>query len=206
MASSLPPPDLAGTTIAGKYVIDRLVGGGAMGSVWAAQHTTLGHRVAIKFIHPKLAEKAESARRFETEARAAAKLRSRHAVQVYDYGTTPEGQPYIVMEFIDGESLDEAIWDRGALPAAEVIEIISQAAQALDVAHRAGVIHRDLKPENIMLATDAEAGSLGYTVKLVDFGIAKLLHDDTAQGGMGTTRAGAVVGTPTYMSPEGLTG
>jgi eukaryotic-like serine/threonine-protein kinase len=205
-SSTVPPPDLAGLIIAGKYRIERLVGGGAMGSVWAARHATLGHSVAIKFIHPRLAEKAESARRFETEARAAAKLRSRHAVQVYDHGTTPDGQHYIVMEFLEGTSLDEAIWERGALPPAEVIEIIAQAAQALDVAHRAGVIHRDLKPENIMLATDPEAGRLGYTVKLVDFGIAKLLDDDVARSGMGTTHAGAVVGTPTYMSPEGLTG
>jgi eukaryotic-like serine/threonine-protein kinase len=206
MASTIPPHDLSGLIIAGKYRIERLVGGGAMGSVWAARHTTLGHSVAIKFIHPKLAEKEESSRRFETEARAAAKLKSRHAVQVYDHGKTPDGQPYIVMEFLEGTSLDDAIWERGALPPHEVIEIISQAAQALEVAHRAGVIHRDLKPENIMLATDPEGGPLGYTVKLVDFGIAKLLHDDVTQSGMATTRAGSVLGTPTYMSPEGLTG
>ena len=99
------PPDLIGITIAGKYRIERLVGGGAMGSVWAAKHTTLGNSVAIKFIHPKLAAGKETARRFETEARAAAKLKSRHAVQVYDYGTTPDGQPYIVMEFLEGKTL-----------------------------------------------------------------------------------------------------
>src|SRR5439155_14203587 len=108
-----------------------------------------------------------------------------------------------VMEFFDGQSLDSAIDERGPLPPGEVIDIVCEAAVALEVAHAAGVVHRDLKPDNIMLAHDRES-KRGYTVKLVDFGIAKLVEDEMANVGM--TRAGSVVGTPRYMSPEGLTG
>jgi serine/threonine protein kinase len=204
--SSLPPPstDLTGTVVAGKYRVDRLVGHGAMGSVWAARHISLGHTVAIKFIHPELTSNKEAMRRFETEARAAAKLRSRHVAQVHDHGVTSDGLPYIVMDFLEGQSLESAIRQRGPLPPGEVIAIICEAAIALDVAHAAGVVHRDLKPDNIMLARDPESKPRGYTVKLVDFGIAKLVEDEVAN--VGTTRAGAVLGTPRYMSPEGLTG
>ena len=195
--------DLADTVVAGKYRVEELVGRGAMGSVWAARHTTLGHRVAIKFIHTELAKNRDAVRRFETEAKAAAKLKSRYVVQVHDHGITSSGLPYIVMEFLEGQSLESAIAERGPLPPAEVIDIVCEAAVALEVAHAAGVVHRDLKPDNIMLARDVES-KRGYTVKLVDFGIAKLLADEVAN--VGATRAGAIVGTPRYMSPEGLTG
>src|SRR5882724_3842816 len=195
--------DLTDIVVAGKYRVERLLGRGAMGSVWAARHTTLGHMVAIKFIHPELTENEDALRRFQTEARAAAKLKSRHVAQVHDHGVTSTGIPYIVMEFLEGQSLESAITERGPLPPDEVIEIIVQAANALEVAHKAGIVHRDLKPENIMLARDSES-KLGYTVKLVDFGIAKLVADDV--GNVATTRVGMVMGTPRYMSPEGLTG
>jgi serine/threonine-protein kinase len=200
-----PPPDLTGTVVAGKYRVERILGRGAMGSVWYATHTSLGHAVAIKFIHPDLASSAQARRRFETEAKAAAKLKSRHVAQVYDHGVSETEQPYIVMEFLEGHSLESVIEARGALPPQEVMLIIEQAARALETAHRAGVVHRDLKPDNIMLATDPEAKPFGYTVKLVDFGIAKMVSD---QGGSigGATHAGAVVGTPHYMAPEALTG
>jgi serine/threonine protein kinase len=204
--ASLPPlsADLAGVVVAGKYRVQEPVGHGAMGSVWSARHVSLGHTVAIKFIHPELVTNKDMMRRFETEAKAAAKLRSRHVAQVQDHGVTSDGLPYIVMEFLEGQSLESAIDERGPLPPAEVIAIICEAAVALDVAHSAGVVHRDLKPDNIMLARDVESKPRGYTVKLVDFGIAKLVEDEVANVGM--TRAGAVLGTPRYMSPEGLTG
>jgi serine/threonine protein kinase len=200
-----PPLDLTGTVVAGKYRVERILGRGAMGSVWFATHTSLGHGVAIKFIHPDLARSAQARRRFDTEAKAAAKLKSRHVAQVYDHGVSETEQPYIVMEFLEGQSLESVIDARGALPVAEVITVIEQAARALETAHRAGVVHRDLKPDNVMLATDPEAKPFGYTVKLVDFGIAKVVTDE-ATGGGGATHAGAVVGTPHYMSPEALTG
>jgi serine/threonine-protein kinase len=204
MTSLAPLIDFAGTVVAEKYRVEQLVGRGAMGSVWAARHTTLGNAVAIKFIHPELTSSKEALRRFETEARAAAKLKSRHVAQVYDNGVTETDQPYIVMEFLEGQSLEAAIRERGPLPADEVIAIISEAALALEVAHRESIIHRDLKPDNIMLARDPESKPRGYTVKLVDFGIAKLLTDEAAISG--ATASGSVLGTPHYMAPEALTG
>jgi serine/threonine-protein kinase len=192
--------------VAGKYRVEHILGRGAMGSVWFATHTSLGHAVAIKFIHPELARSAQARRRFETEAKAAAKLKSRHVAQVYDHGVSDTGQPYIVMEFLEGHSLESVIEKRGALPPQEVLVIIEQAARALESAHRAGVVHRDLKPDNIMLATEPDAKPYGYTVKLVDFGIAKVLSDEAAGSSGGATHAGAVVGTPHYMAPEALTG
>jgi serine/threonine-protein kinase len=203
MTAPLPEADMFGKLVAGKYRVERLVGQGAMGSVWAARHVSLGHAVAIKFIHPDLARSPTALRRFETEARAAAKLKSRHVVQVYDHGIA-DAQPYIVMEYLEGRSLESIIREQGALPPDDVIALIGEAAVALEVAHAAGVIHRDLKPDNIMLANDAESKPRGYVVKLVDFGIAKLLTDVEGSGA-GTTRAGVVLGTPFYMSPEALT-
>ncbi|HEY2409682.1 MAG TPA: serine/threonine-protein kinase [Polyangiaceae bacterium] len=203
MSNSLPPA-FEGTTVAGRYRVERLIGQGGMGSVWAGRHLTLNQLVAIKFIHPKLAGSSEALRRFDTEAKAAARIKSRHAVAVFDHGITESGQPYIVMEYLEGESLEQMVRRRGKLPLAEVAEIVQQAARALSAAHDAGIVHRDLKPDNIFLATDREAGARGYLVKLVDFGIAKIVHDEAA-GGAAATQAGMVLGTPHYMSPEALT-
>jgi serine/threonine protein kinase len=199
------PPNLQGTTIAGRYLVERLIGQGGMGTVWAGRHITLDQQVAIKFVHPKLAGSSEALRRFDTEAKAAARIKSRHAVAVYDHGITEAGQPYIVMEYLEGESLEQAIMRRGKLPLHEVAEIVQQASRALFAAHQAGIVHRDLKPDNIFLARDGESGTRGYSVKLVDFGIAKMVHEEAA-GGASTTQAGMVLGTPLYMSPEALTG
>jgi len=199
-----PPPDMQGTTIAGRYLVERLIGQGGMGTVWAGRHISLDQLVAIKFVHPKLAGSAEALRRFDTEAKAAARIKSRHAVAVYDHGVSESGQPYIVMEYLEGESLEQSIARRGKLPLHEVAEIVQQAARALHAAHQAGIVHRDLKPDNIFLARDGEAGSRGYSVKLVDFGIAKMVHDEAAFGAA-STQAGMVLGTPHYMSPEALT-
>lgn len=199
-----PLPDLSGTVVAGKYRVERLLGQGGMGSVWAGRHVTLGQLVAIKFVHPKLAGSAEARRRFDNEAKAAARIKSRHAVAVYDHGVTEAGQPYIVMEYLEGESLERAIKERGKLPLPEVVQIVAQSARALSAAHEAHVIHRDLKPDNIFLARDNEGSRHGYGVKLVDFGIAKVVQDE-AETGASATQAGMVLGTPHYMSPEALT-
>jgi serine/threonine protein kinase len=193
-----------GALIAGRYRLESKLGAGGMGSVWLARHLSLGQAVAIKFIHPELAASEEARRRFDTEAKAAARIQSRHAVAVIDHGETATAQPFIVMEYLEGESLEQAIRRRGALPFEEVVEIIVQAARALQQAHDVGIVHRDLKPDNVFLARDAEPSRFGYVVKLVDFGIAKVVHDD-AVGGVGTTKTGMVLGTPLYMSPEGLT-
>jgi serine/threonine-protein kinase len=201
--------DLTGTLVGGKYRVEHLVGSGGMGTVWSGVHEVLRTRVAIKFIRPMFADREEARRRFEIEARAAANVQSKHAVQVYDYGVEGHGLPYIVMEFLEGESLSDALIRRGPLPAPEVAKIIGQAARALQKAHEAGIVHRDLKPDNIFLAANVEGVEAGlpYMVKLVDFGIAKLLQDPSGKGDAfgGPTQTGAVIGTPNFMSPEQLT-
>jgi len=199
-----PLPDLTGTVVAGKYKVESLLGQGGMGSVWSGRHVTLGQLVAIKFVHPKLAGSGEARRRFDNEAKAAARIKSRHAVTVQDHGVSEAGQPYIVMEYLEGESLERAIRRRGKLPFGEMVQIVAQSARALSAAHEAHVVHRDLKPDNIFLAKDTEAGKWGHSVKLVDFGIAKVVQDD-AETGASATQAGMVLGTPHYMSPEALT-
>jgi serine/threonine-protein kinase len=211
---SEPPegvPALTGAVVGGKYRVMRLIGTGGMGTVWEGVHMELATRVAIKFIRPQFAEQAEARARFEIEARAAAKLKTKHAVQIYDYGVTPEGLPYIVMEFLEGMSLSDAIIAREALPPAEVAIIIGQAARALTKAHEAGIVHRDLKPDNIFLAHTDESidGGLPYVVKLVDFGIAKIFEESAVPGTPpqpmgGPTREGTVIGTPNFMAPEQL--
>ena len=201
-----------GQVVGGKYKVGHLVGSGGMGTVWLGQHTGLGTRVAIKFIRPQFAERPDARRRFEIEARAAASVDSKHAVKVYDYGVTDAGLPYIVMEYLEGESLSEALIRRGAFPNDESAKVIRQAARALAKAHAANIVHRDLKPDNIFLATNVESepndrDGLPYVVKLVDFGIAKMLDVERAgaKGLKGPTQEGSVIGTPNFMSPEQLT-
>ncbi|MEZ4259433.1 MAG: serine/threonine-protein kinase [Polyangiaceae bacterium] len=203
-----PEESFAGQLVGGKYKVAKLVGSGGMGTVWEGRHIGLGTRVAIKFIRPQFAERPDARRRFEIEARAAASVDSKHAVKVYDYGVTDEGLPYIVMEFLEGESLSEALIRRGPLPNDEAAKIICQASRALAKAHAASIVHRDLKPDNIFLAkSDEMEDGLPYIVKLVDFGIAKMLDADRdGNGGLqGPTQDGAVIGTPNFMSPEQLT-
>ncbi|HEX3772302.1 MAG TPA: serine/threonine-protein kinase [Polyangiaceae bacterium] len=203
-------PSLAGSVVGGKYRVMRIIGSGGMGTVWEGVHVALGTRVAIKFIKPRFAEQTEARARFEIEARAAAKLKTKHAVHVFDYGVSNEGLAYIVMEFLEGESLSDAIVNRGPLADGEVAKIIAQASRALSRAHAAGIVHRDLKPDNIFLATSEEpVEDLPYVVKLVDFGIAKMFDDETTSGTSapmgGPTREGTVIGTPNFMAPEQLT-
>jgi serine/threonine protein kinase len=210
-AHDLPPDEsFEGQTVGGKYKVGRLVGSGGMGTVWLGHHIQLGTRVAIKFIRPQFAERADARRRFEIEARAAASVDSKFAVKVYDYGVNDQGLPYIVMEYLEGESLSEALIRRGPFPADEAAKVIAEASKALVKAHAANIVHRDLKPDNIFLATNVESdekNGLPYVVKLVDFGIAKMLdvEREGAKGLKGPTQDGSVIGTPNFMSPEQLT-
>jgi serine/threonine protein kinase len=169
-----------------------------MGSVWEGVHVTLGTKVAVKFIEPTYAESAEARHRFENEARAAARLNSKYAVQVYDHGMTQDGRPFIVMEFLAGEPLDARLEREGRLSPADTAQIIMQVSRALMRAHAAGVLHRDLKPENVFLVWDEEDHA--HVAKVVDFGIAKFT--DNQVGISSSTRTGSVLGTPYYMSPE----
>jgi serine/threonine-protein kinase len=193
----------AGLVIADKYRLVEAKGQGAMGAVWGAEHITLGNRVAIKFLHRSVAASAEARSRFDTEAKVAARLgeASRHITRVMDHGVTSEGTPFLVMELLHGEGLEVLLKRERRLPIAIVAKITSQLCKALNVAHQAGVVHRDLKPANVFLTHSADDGDL--CVKLLDFGVAKAgIESDEEQ----STRSGALVGTPNYMSPEQITG
>jgi serine/threonine-protein kinase len=184
--------------VAGKYRLTELLGRGGMGSVWAGIHTTLGTRVAVKFIDAEHVDSAEARHRFENEARAAAALRSKHVVEVYDHGVMADGRPFIVMEFLDGEPLDRRLDRFGRLPAKDTARIVGMVCRALSKAHAAGIVHRDLKPENVFLVWDDEDGA--DVAKVVDFGIAKFT--DSASTSSSATRTGSVLGTPYYINPE----
>jgi eukaryotic-like serine/threonine-protein kinase len=151
----------------------------------------------VKFIDAEHAESAEARRRFENEARAAATLRSKHVVEVYDHGLMEDGRPFIVMEFLDGEPLDKRLDRVGRLPPRDTARLVAMICRALAKAHAAGIVHRDLKPDNVFLVWDDEDGS--DVAKVVDFGIAKFTD---SQGPTSATRTGSVLGTPYYMSPE----
>jgi eukaryotic-like serine/threonine-protein kinase len=169
-----------------------------MGAVWEGTHTTLGTRVAVKFIDPEYADSPDARNRFENEARAAASLRSKHVVEMYDHGLSEDGSPFIVMEYLEGEPLDQRLDREGRLSPAETARILLQACRAVARAHGAGIVHRDLKPENLFLVWDDEEQS--DFVKVLDFGIAKFT--DRSVNVSSATRTGSVLGTPFYMSPE----
>jgi serine/threonine protein kinase/CheY-like chemotaxis protein len=192
--SGTPP---TGTTLAGKYRLEKRIAEGGMSSVWLGVHLALGINVAIKFMAPDLAETADYAS-FEKEARAAAQLRNEHIVRVYDHGLTSTGLPYLVMEFLSGQSLAERVWRRGPLELDEVCTIVTQSASALSDAHARGIVHRDVKPENIVIVDDIERPNR-LSVTLIDFGLAKRWRMEAAI-------EGTVAGTPSYMSPEYLRG
>jgi len=202
--TSSPPSELgrAGQLVAGKYRLDARIGRGGMGSVWSATHLGLGHRLALKLIAREFVRSPEALRRFDAEARTAARLQSRHVVQVFDNGKLDDGTPYIAMELLDGENLADRIERVRALGLADTVEILAQCCKALGRAHAAGIVHRDIKPENIFLTRvpdeDAEVA------KILDFGVAKMALG--LDGGSQGTGTGALLGTPLYMSPEQIRG
>jgi len=192
----------SGDVIAGKYRLERELGRGAMGTVWSAVHTTLAQRVAIKLIAGEQSRSTEARQRFSVEAKAAARLRSRHVVQVYDDGETPEGAPYIVMEYLEGKTLEERLDEQPDMGLGEAVRITTHVGRALARAHAQGIVHRDLKSGNIFLAK-TEDDELGWVAKVLDFGVAKVL---TEVNGPSTTKTGTIVGTPLFMSPEQIRG
>jgi serine/threonine-protein kinase len=171
-----------------------------MGSVYEGRHVTLGTPVAIKFIHAEYANSTDAKSRFDTEARAAATIQSRHAIQIFDHGVTDDGRPYIVMELLVGEVLDKRIARCGVIDLAETARIIRQVARALGRAHERGIVHRDLKPENIFLVRGPDDDE--DVAKVLDFGIAKIKAAPGAMGISSGTKTGTLLGTPFYMSPE----
>ena len=196
---ALPLPLAAGTTVGGKYVVQRMIGSGGNGSVYEATHATIGHRVAIKMVHSRLSERVEVIARLGREARICGTLRHPNIGQVYDVGSHDDGVPYLVMELQEGLSLAEILKDT-TLSIAAIIAIGRQLLAGLAAAHAAGVVHRDVKPDNVMVVC-APGGDVA--IKLVDFGIAKQV--DFVLGGKVTQR-GVLVGSPDYMAPEQLRG
>src|SRR4029079_3674127 len=192
---------IVNTVLDGQYQMDALVGKERMGAVYRARHILLGDRVAIKVLPPEVRNNAEWLRRFRREGQAARRFRHANAVTVYDLRTAADGTIYMVMEYVEGHTLDHAIKTRGRFSAAEAFEVLTPIMSVLDTAHSMGVVHRDLKPENIMIG-QAENGP--PVVKLLDLGIAKLREIAGAanSGHTALPMAGQVLGTPYYMSPE----
>jgi serine/threonine-protein kinase len=181
----------------GAYRVISLVGEGGMGAIFLGEHSLLGRRAAIKVLRPEFSQREDVVERFFDEARAASSVDDPGIVQIFDFGY--EGATaYIVMEFLDGESLDARLQRLGRLDADEVVRIGRQLAWSLHAAHARGVVHRDLKPDNVFLVPDAEVAG-GERTKILDFGIAKLTDEKRSTQ---RTQAGLVFGTPLYMSPE----
>jgi serine/threonine-protein kinase len=184
----------------GNYRVTGLIGEGGMGVVYAAEHPAIGRRAAVKILRSGLTDNPDIMRRFFNEARAANAIRHPGIVEVFDSGTLPSGVSYIVMELLDGESLAARLRKAGKLPPAEARALAAQMASVLAAAHAAGIVHRDLKPDNLFLVAD-DRDPDAEIVKVLDFGIAKL-GIDAAHDAKFRTRTGAVMGTPSYMSPE----
>ena len=167
------PPAFArpGTIIANKYRIERVLGEGGMGIVVQATHLTLDEPVAIKFLRPEIAQDGQSAARFTREAKAALQVKSEHVGKVLDIDRLEDGLPYMVMEFLSGNDLDDQLRSNGPLELSEAVDSVIQACVALAEAHSKGIIHRDIKPANLFAARDTRGGS---TIKVLDFGISKL--------------------------------
>jgi serine/threonine-protein kinase len=193
-AQPLPSNPEVGDDQLKKYDLRRLIGKGAMGEVWEATHTTLGRSVAIKFIDAAFSADPEAVQRFHLEARAAARLECRNVVAVFDHGVSREGRPFLVMERLQGESLEARLARVEHLPPAAVLAITRDVARGLSLAHAAGILHRDLKPDNIFLHWGL--GDDEEIAKIIDFGVAKF------RDGTEPPRSTRLVGTPLYMSPE----
>ncbi len=209
----------AGQRINDRYELEERLGRGGMGEVWRARHLALNSYVAIKFLHAASAQQETARKRFVTEAQVTAQLKSRHAVQVFDFGVTDGGQPFLVMELLEGETVGHRLERLGRLPRANAVRFLQQAARALDRAHAMGIVHRDFKPDNLVIVKDDDGRE---SIKVLDFGIAKLVgdleaaassplppsSDDTlvdgvdGDGPMSLTATNSVLGTPHYMAPE----
>ena len=181
--------------IAGRFRIEREIGTGGMGTVYLATHLGLERPVAVKIIRPEFAADADVSDRFLREARTMAKLRHPNAAMIFDAGNLPDGRHFIVMEFVEGETLSQALAREGRFSFTDAIEIATQICDVLEEAHRIGIVHRDLKPSNILL------GKRGVCV--LDFGVAKVLASSAESTAThASTGSGQLIGTPRYMSPE----
>jgi serine/threonine-protein kinase len=188
-------PVSTGEVLAGKYLVERVLGEGGMGVVVAARHLQLDQVVALKFLLPASGARQVTLDRFAREARNAVRLKSEHVARIMDVGTLDSGSPYIVMEYLEGSNLASVLSERGKLPIPVAVDYVLQACDAIAEAHALGIIHRDLKPENLFVTRGHDNTSL---VKVLDFGISKSM----AGNDFSATNSQAVVGSPAYMSPE----
>ncbi len=189
-------PVKPGEVLAGKYKVEKILGAGAMGVVVAARHLDLQQLVALKFMLPSALPDQAAGDRFLREAQAAGRLRGEHVARVMDFGRLDGGAPYIVMEFLEGEDLDQILNRMGPLPIEIAAAYIAQACEGMAEAHAQGIVHRDLKPQNLFLTKRPDGSPL---VKILDFGISKLNGDVSS---VTATQSTAVMGSPAYMSPE----
>jgi hypothetical protein len=198
---TIPPgiesPDLTGTVLLGRYRLLSKLGAGGMGTVYLGEHTSIGKKFAIKVLGSEFAHRADLVKRFLREAQAASMISQANVVEISDFGDTPDGSVFFVMEYLDGEDLGAMLRREGRLPWPRIRHLIVQVCRALEAAHAAGIVHRDMKPDNCFRI--AKAGDPDF-VKVLDFGIAKVETGDTA--GKGLTQTGMIFGTPEYMSPE----
>ena len=196
------PTSVVGTVLDGQYQIEGILGKGGMGAVYRARHILLGDRVAIKLLPPEMRSNTEWLRRFQREGQAARRFRHPNAVTVYDLRTSSDGTIYLVMEYVEGHTIDAELKKRGRFSPADALAVLDPIMSVLNAAHAMGVVHRDLKPENIMIGKPSTGGP--PVVKLLDLGIAKLREVAGAEktGTTALTMAGQMLGTPYYMSPE----
>jgi eukaryotic-like serine/threonine-protein kinase len=188
---------LVGQTLDGKVRLESILGRGGMGAVYRGKHLLLGRAVAVKVLRPEFVADESATERFFREARTAAALDHPNVITVFDFGMTPTGGAYLVLELIDGILLRTLLRQETALKPNVALPILRETFAAVEAAHRKGVIHRDLKPENIMLKRLDEGGAM---IKVLDFGLAKVI--EAAETAANLTQTGELVGTPTYMSPE----
>jgi serine/threonine-protein kinase len=181
----------------GNYMLTAKLGEGGMGVVYLAEHPVIGRKVAMKAIHPELSRNPEVVSRFVTEAKAVNQIGNEHIVDIHDFGNTPDGEFYFIMEYLQGEALSDRLRRISVIDPERAATVAIQVADALGASHQHGIIHRDLKPENIFLITKGHATDF---VKVLDFGLAKLTQGE--EKASHKTRTGSVMGTPYYMAPE----
>jgi len=192
-------PNIGRDILSGQFQILQKIGSGGMGSVYKAAQPSMNRMVAVKILHPKLANRKDLVSRFRREARAMSHLTHPNTVKVHMYGELEDGSLYIVMEYLEGKNLNQSVRKEGPMPAERAVPIMIQVCGALQEAHSQGIVHRDLKPENIFLSTN---GGLRDFPKVLDFGLAKVTERELRPGSVMLTQEGMVFGTPEFMSPE----